>query len=171
MKEQIVFLLKYNEDDDNQVISILEGLSQEERNADRKAYFKSLHGLFEHTVTTGLFFQKIIISAFPELKGLGSKYLDKKLEPHAINFPDFSDLKLVAQDIHSTYIKIANKLSEEELNRTITAATPRGTSEMKVWLLLLRYVNHSTHHKGQIMQILEEMGVDCNFGGLKANYD
>lgn len=171
MKDQTLLLVQYNRAENNDIIEIFKGLTEEERTADRKAFFKSLHGLLEHIALGGVYFQKMLLPAFPELNSLATKYIDFKSEYGKVNLPEVTQLIDLVHSVDDSFVEIVRQLTEEELNRVITVNTPRSTLEQPVWFLLNGFVNHGTHHRGQIMQILEEMNIDANFGMLKLSYD
>ncbi len=167
MKEQIKLLLTYNQSENKEVIRILEGLSADERLLDRKSYYKSLHGIADHIALVEVFYEKAILANFTKLNNIKPTELSEKIDFNAISFENFPTLKTVLEKADDEYMEIFNNLSEEELNTIITRNSPRGVVTSPAWVIILQQINHGIHHRGQIMQILEEMNIDANFGMLK----
>lgn len=171
MKDYLVLLTKYNRQANGEVIRLIEGLSAAERTADRKSFAESLHGLLSHIASGAVVFQKLVKPYYPELKCLEHKYVDHQLEQGKLNFPDFEELKTALQTLDDAYVEIANSSTEAYLNKPLTITTPYGPMNQTLTFTLLRYVNHSTHHRGQVSQILDEMGVPNDYSRIAEQYD
>lgn len=170
MKEYLLLLAKYNRDADSKVLKILEGMTDEDRTVDRKSFFKSLHGLLDHMASVDVVYQGRIRSSYGNLSGLSHKFSDNKIDFGKVNFPEFSELKAALETLDNAFIEAVSALADEDFNKIITFSTPRGDVSIKLGLLLLRYINHGTHHRGQISQILDELKIDNDFSSIAPNY-
>jgi uncharacterized damage-inducible protein DinB len=171
MKDYVILLTKYNRQANGEVTRLIESLSVEARTADRKSFAGSLHGLLSHIASGAVVFQKLIKPHYPELTCLEHKFVDFKLEQGKLNFPDFAELKEALTILDNAYVSIATSSPEANLTKELTITTPYGPMKQTLTLTLLRYVNHSTHHRGQISQILDAMGVPNDYSRLAEAYD
>ena len=171
LKDYLLLLTKYNREANFKAVKILEGMTEEERYADRKAYFKSLHGLLDHIATSAIFYQRILKTNNPDLPSLSHKYSDFKYERGKIGFPDFAELKSAVQTLDESYIQTVNQLTEEDLTKQFTYESPYGVMKLTPALTILRIVNHGTHHRGQISQILDAMNIENDFSRIAESYE
>lgn len=171
MKEHLVHLMKYNQSANKQVIKLLAELDESDRLLDRKSYFKSLNGLLEHIVGGALYFQKFIKTSYPEIGGLNHKYMEYKIESGKENSPGFSELQTALETLDSASVEMVGSLTDEDLNKTICLTFPQAKLEYPMAVLIMQYANHGTHHRGQISQILDEMGIDNNFSSIAPQYE
>jgi len=171
MKEQLLLLGKYNQYADNQVIRILEKLDESERSKDRKSFAVSLHGLLDHIFESTLFFHKQLRNTFLELDYLNHKFIGFDTVYKKINLPDFNELKTAVDLIDKEFVDFLGYISEEELNKAVQVNSFIGVEKLSVWFVILQCINHATHHRGEISQILDEMGIENDYSGIRQNYD
>lgn len=171
MKDYLLLLTQYNYNANLEVIRILDGLPENERNADRKSFVGSLHGALDHIVEGALYFQKQIWSSFPQLTALLHKYSDFETTYRTINFPCYSELTTVLKICDQAFIGMFQLLSDEEMAQEIAVKAFHGDSVQTTYFIMLQYINHCTHHRGQISQILDEMNVENDYSGIHLHYD
>lgn len=170
MKEYLVHLMKYNQSADRQVIKLLAELSEGDRIQERKSYYKSLQGIFEHIVGGALFFQKIFKESCPEIDGLNHKYMDFKIE-QGESPKDFFELQAALEVLDGAIVDVVESLNDEDLKKTIYFNLPQVKLEFSLGVFIMQYSNHGTHHRGQISQILDEMGIENNFSSIAPHYE
>ncbi|TYC49757.1 DUF664 domain-containing protein [Rhodobacterales bacterium] len=127
------------------------GLSDEERKADRGAFFRSIHSTLNHI----LFADRIWLGRFTgrtyDVRGMGVDICD-----------DFEDLR-------SSHLAICAEVSE--FTNDLTAGWLAGTLEWTSgqdgtvrrrprWLVVSHMFNHQTHHRGQLTTLFAQAGVD-----------
>ena len=171
MKEYMILMTKYNRNANGEVVRLIEGLSKEERAAERKSFYGSLYGLLDHLASGALVFQTFLKPSYLELSCLSHEFIHHKLEHGKINFPDFSELKRALITLDDAYVAIAEGSSDEYLNKPVALETPYGTMNQTLVFTLLRYVTHCTHHRGQVSQILDEMGIPNDYSRIAEKYD
>jgi len=171
MEGYLEHLIKYNQSANKQVIKILAELDEADRILDRKSYFKSLQGLLEHIAGAELSLQKIIKASCPEISGLIHKYLEYTSEQVKTSFTDFSELKVAIETLDSAFLEMVGSLTDEDLKKTVSFIRPQFKLEYQLGVFIIQYANHGTHHRGQISQILDEMGIDNNFSSIAPHYD
>ncbi|HEX9060324.1 MAG TPA: DinB family protein [Clostridia bacterium] len=171
MKEYLIHLMKYNQSADRQVIKLLSELSDSDRQSDRKSYYKSLQGLLEHIAGGALFLQKLIKASCPEVGGLNHKYIDYRLDPGNNTFQDFSEIQAALETLDSAFVEMVESVTDEDLKKIVLFNLPKIKLEYPLGIFIMQYLNHGTHHRGQISQILDEMGIDNNFSSIAPQYE
>jgi len=78
-------------------------------------------------------------------------------------WPDWQagKLKQIAQDNHAKYIAYLDSLNADAFEQIITYKTSKGVPfETKLVDILTHVINHGTHHRGQIGQLLKFAGAE-----------
>jgi uncharacterized damage-inducible protein DinB len=172
MKEILLMYAKYTQRANESVLALLDGLSPEERDADRKSYYKSLSGLASHEAGCALYFLKLFRSSSPaaaaEIKGIdGLKIAEKK----ALTQADWSELRKVCSVADQATVELIRTLSEKELARPLKIDWYGGKPDsVPLCFLLHQSFVHGTHHRGQISQVLDEMGIEHDFSGIDIEF-
>jgi uncharacterized damage-inducible protein DinB len=124
-----------------------------ERKADRKAFFKSIHGTLNHILLADrVWFGRFIG------KPVTFKSLDQEL------YVDFAALRAergaTDQDIEGW----AQGLTDEQLAGKLrfTSMLRPEPMEFDLWVLVAHFFNHQTHHRGQVTALLSQLG--CDYG-------
>jgi uncharacterized damage-inducible protein DinB len=170
MTGYFTILAKYNRDTNGKVLDIIGALSSEDRNKDKGSFAKSLHGLLNHILEATLFFARQFKNAFPEKNIFTNEYMNKKTEFGIINFPDFEEASRALKAIDEDFVNFADTLTEECLEKNITVKFFTNSSEMRVGFFFMQAMVHNTHHRGEIAQILDEMGVKNDYSAIKGEY-
>ena len=167
MKKYLLTLAKYNRDADKKVAQVFDAMSEEERQRDRKAYFKSFHDTLDHLASSGIFWQNTIRSVHPDFPCFSQNYFNMQFERGKTSFPEYSELKKTVFNLDDNWIEIINKLSDEELETPFIFKTPYGEMNVSPIMVILRHINHCTHHRGQISQILDELKIENDFSKIE----
>ncbi len=159
---------RYNRRANASVVALLDALSSDARNDDRKSYYKSLSGLISHALGgTGYFhgmFRKALPSAADVLRPTeGLEFPSgEKLSPE-----QWAGLKRASAIADDTTIAFIEASSEAELSVLVKVPWIKEKPEgVPLCFLLHTFFLHGTHHRGQISQILDEMGIEHDFSGL-----
>lgn len=148
------------------VVEALRRLPEGERMRDRGSFARSLHGLLDHLAEGALYFQRELRRSYPAAAALAHPHLDRPTRYRELTFADFTELAEVVAATDLAFIGLVSELSEEDYTRTIPIESIHGTDRRTTLLLLLQAMNHATHHRGQISQILDEMGIDNDWSGI-----
>lgn len=143
MNEQLYALAISNQKASQTVKKLLDNLSEEQKQKDRGSYYGALNGLYGHLTDSNRLFFNLLSAAFPE-KNMGAYPMENACEPKEA---EEADAKL------TNFIKTA---SEEDLTRT----TDFFGRQIDVHSLILKWIMHSTHHRGQISQIFDEEKIE-----------
>ena len=171
MKDQLLLLSKYNCFTDNEVIKLLNQMDDIERLKDRKSFVASLHGLLDHIFEATLYFQKQIKNSFFSLDCLNHKFISFETVYKKINLINFKELSEAITIIDNAFIDFLTAVTEEELNKLIPVISFDGVDNQFVWFILIQCFTHETHHRGEISQILDEMGIENDYSGIKQKYN
>jgi uncharacterized damage-inducible protein DinB len=171
MKDTLLMYARYTQRADASVFSLLNGLSIQDLNEDRGSYYKSLSGLAGHIVGAtfyfhGLFRQPLKKSstAYEALKateGLGCP------DGPELSEESWDELKGLAAIADQTTIDFVRVATVAELSAQVKIDWYGGKPEaVPLHFLLHQAFVHGIHHRGQISQILDSMGVEHDFSGI-----
>jgi uncharacterized damage-inducible protein DinB len=155
--EWLSALARYNRWMNDKLYALAATLSDEERKRDRGAFFKSLHGTFNHLlladkVWLGRFKGVSLPAGFMGPGGIRS--LDQEL------YTDFEDLRrerALTDDELSTWV---SELSSERLAAPVVFMRRGQRHECPLWWTVSHVFNHQTHHRGQITTLFTQLGAD-----------
>ncbi len=168
MKNMLLMFAKYTQKADASVIDLLDSLSEEARNEDRKSYFKSLSGLACHVFGGLPYFHDLFRTAVPAaVRALKATEGLKAPESDRLNAAQWSELKKAAAAGDQATIDFINALAESDFIHPIKIDWFNGKPDaVPLHYLLNASFTHGIHHRGQISQILDEMGIEHDFAGL-----
>jgi uncharacterized damage-inducible protein DinB len=170
MKEVLLMYARYTQRANASVIALLDGLSVEERNVDRKSYYKSLSGLATHTFGVAVYFHSMFRAAAPA-KALGATEGLSCPEGDRLDAAQWAELKRVCAIADKATIDFIETASEAQLATPIKLDWYGGKPDsVPLCFLLHQLYVHGTHHRGQISQILDSMGVEHDFSGIDLEF-
>jgi uncharacterized damage-inducible protein DinB len=173
MKELFVIFAKQNGEANKAIISILDGMGNDDREKNRKSYFGSLSGLARHVLGGTVF----ILGMFKDAAA-GNAAATKALEPLARveTFHDAKKLdeaqwkKLCAgfKAADKVYIEFVSALNDDDLKKEVKWFGKPATVPLSFGLQSL--VAHNIHHRGQISQILDSLKIDNDYSGINGKF-
>ena len=174
MKKFFLAFAKQNQEANKTVAGILEKLSNDDREKDRKSYYKSLSGLFCHNTGATVYFLNLMKDAVSgnaaAVKALSplSKYQDfkGKLTPEqwkqAVSFSKTADKAMV--DFFSA-------LEDKDLEAPVNIDWYKGKPPAApLWFMMEQLITHNLHHRGQISQILDSLKIDNDYSGINVKF-
>jgi uncharacterized damage-inducible protein DinB len=170
MKKLFVINALYNQAADKAFVSILNGLSNDEREQDRGSYYKSLSGLAVHILGGTIHFLGMFKDAVAQ-NDAASKALAAL---QAISLPkgplSEAQWKQLAADIEAAdiaHVNFAKALTDADLQSPVKVAWFKGNPDsVPLFFMLNQATSHGTHHRGQISQMLDAMKIDNNYSGM-----
>ncbi|MDR1210735.1 MAG: damage-inducible protein DinB [Spirochaetaceae bacterium] len=167
MKELFITFAKYNKEADKAIYAILDGLSNDEREKDRGSYYKSLSGLFVHTLGGTVFLLGMLKEALggspSALSDLGSVTIPEG----GLNAEQWKVLGADFEKADDAYIQLVSSLKEEDLKAPVKLSWYKGNPpSVPVAFMLQQIIAHGTHHRGQISQILDSLKIDNDYSGI-----
>jgi uncharacterized damage-inducible protein DinB len=173
MKELFVIFAKQNEEADKAFVSILNGMSNDEREKNRKSYYGSLSGLARHVMGGTYFFLGMFKEALADneaaMKALEG--LAKAQTFHDVKKLDEAQWKKFSAGlkiVDKAYIDFTAALSDEDLKKQVKWFGKPATVPLSFALQAL--VAHNIHHRGQISQILDSLKIDNDYSGINVKF-
>ncbi|MGD2131752.1 MAG: DinB family protein [Maricaulaceae bacterium] len=144
-------MARYNAWMNEKLYAAASTLSDEERKADRGAFFGSIHGTLDHLVFGDRAWMNRLGPRDYPLKPLGG-----------LQCEDWDELRAARVDLDADIVGWAGGLTEDWLAETLewkSGVYARDFSHPH-WGLVMQLFNHQTHHRGQATTLLTQAGVD-----------
>lgn len=167
MKKLLGIYAAYTKQTNEAVFSILKDLPFTELAADKGSYYKSLAGLANHIYGATFFFHGIIRenvpTAIPFLKGSEGLPAPAKDNDEAY----MKDLGAHCAAADQATIDLIKGLPEKDMESAIKLPWFGGNPESIPLCFFLNMLStHGTHHRGQISQILDSMGIENDYSSI-----
>ena len=132
-------------------------MSDEERKADKGAFFKSVHSTLNHILFADRVWMNRFSGASYTVNGMGVDI-----------FEDFGALQAAHLDMCKDIIAFADTLTVSWLAEPMIwkRSTDNVTRSRPRWLLVTHMFNHQTHHRGQLSTLLMQSGIDIGVTDL-----
>lgn len=175
MKDIFVAFAKANEESDKAVISILSGMSNEDREKSRKSYYGSLSGLARHALGGTVFF----LSMFREAVAKNAKALAAIDSIAKVEIPEgkkiteeaWKKFEAAAKKIDKACVDFVSALSDKDFAAPVKLNWYKGKpADVPLSFMLQQLVAHGTHHRGQISQILDSLKIDNDYSGINVKF-
>ena len=149
-------MARYNRWMNDKLYAACERLSDDERKADRGAFFKSIHSTLNHV----LWGDSMWLGRFT--KGTA---LEQSLPQSGIGVDlheDWSALKAARIQKDADIIAWAAMLDAGWLGSDFSwySGLTKSTRTKPAWQLVAHMFNHQTHHRGQVTTLLSQRGID-----------
>jgi uncharacterized damage-inducible protein DinB len=131
-------------------------LGDEARKRDMGAFFKSIHGTFNHLLLA----DRVWLARFngvespPGFMGPGIRSLDQEL------YADFDDLRRERALTDDALTAVVSELTPERLAAPLVYKRLGKINETPLWWAVAHLFNHQTHHRGQVTTLLMQQGCD-----------
>jgi uncharacterized damage-inducible protein DinB len=174
MKDIFLMSAKYNKEANKTILSILDGLSNDQRELDRGSYYGSLSGLVRHILGGTLFFQGMFKEALP-----GNAAALKALAPaEGISVPkdkldeaQWKGLAALFEAADDALVNLTASLSDEDFKAPVKINWYGGNpGQVPLYFMLMQLNAHGTHHRGQASQILDSLKIDNDYSGINAAF-
>lgn len=146
-----LLMAQYNQWMNEKLYTLCAAMSDAERRADRGAFFKSIHGTFNHL----LYGDKMWIGRFD-----GNPFTSAKVG---------QDLYATFEEMHADRVITDQRILDwaahvdpEWLQNpfTFVSGIDGKSRTFPAHVLVTQMFNHQTHHRGQITTLLMQMGID-----------
>jgi len=145
--QEIKILHAYNSWANNRIFEALTSLSDEQYKQDMKSSHGGIHGTLVHIVGA----EKIWLERF---KGAPQAPLSQD-PPKSL-----ADLKAVWEKVGYDTAQWLGNMTDKKLMETFTAKTLKGDTFTNTFMQALQHVvNHSSYHRGQIVTLMRQLGV------------
>jgi uncharacterized damage-inducible protein DinB len=171
MKDSFLMFAEYNRAGDKAIYSILNKLSNEDRELDRGSYYGSLSSLFRHTLGGTSYIGSLCKAALA-----GNATASKALEAfssveNTITTAQWAELDTIRQTVDDAFVNLAAALTDADLDSPVKLDWYGGKpASVPVSFMLSQVVVHGTHHRGQISQILDTLKIDNDYSGIEVAF-
>jgi uncharacterized damage-inducible protein DinB len=162
--EWLSALARYNRWMNEKLYALAATLSDEARKRDGGAFFKSIHGTFNHLLLA----DRVWLARFRGISppdgfmAPGIRALDQEL------YSDFDELRRereLTDDELSSWIV---ELTPDRLAAPLVYVRSGQQQEFPLWWAVSHLFNHQTHHRGQVTTLFMQMGYDPGVTDLVA---
>jgi uncharacterized damage-inducible protein DinB len=157
LRDYAMAMARYNQWMNGKLYDAAATLSDEQRTANRSAYFKSIHGTLNHLLLGDQAWMQ-------RLNGEGVTMTSADQELYA----DFDELRAAREAMDQKLIAWAAGLEAVEASRSFTFVSViyQRQITMPYVAAVMQVFNHQTHHRGQITTLLSQFGVDVGVTDL-----
>lgn len=144
-------LSRYNRWMNEKLYDVCSAMPDELRRANRGAWFKSVHGTFNHLLLCDrLWLGRFTHQPYPATS------LDQEL------FHDWDEMKRERVKTDDAIDAWLASLSDDDLQKPFSFTGIINPQERTIvlWAVVAHMFNHQTHHRGQITMLMEQMGYD-----------
>jgi uncharacterized damage-inducible protein DinB len=171
MKEALLMYAHYTKRADASVVSLLEGLNAERREEDRKSYYGSLSGLARHVLGGTLYFHSMFRPVFPEATAALKATEGLSVPKGRLTDTQWAEIAATFPRADEATVEFIQALGEDSLSRLVPIDWYEGKPGAVPFCFLAHQLwVHGTHHRGQISQILDEMGIEHDFSGIDIEF-
>ena len=174
MKKIFLTFAKQNQESNKTITGILDKLSNDEREKDRKSFYKNLSGLFCHNSGATGFFLNMIkeavsaneaaqkalkpLSKIQEFKGK----LTEEQWKQAVTYSNAAD---------KAFIDFVAALEDKDFEAPVKINWYKGKPPaVPLYFMLEQLISHNIHHRGQISQILDTLKIENDYSGINIKY-
>lgn len=160
--EHIRLMAKYNEWMNAKLCEAAKELSDQELGADRKAFFGSILGTFNHLIVADTIWLKRFATHpanYPSLAVVQNFSM-----PTSLNQLVFTDIQSFSERrtlLDQTIIEWANSITDQDLDFVLSYSNMKNVpAKRNFYSLLVHFFNHQTHHRGQATTLLSQAGIN-----------
>ncbi len=173
MKSQLAVMAKYNRIANEALFGILSGLPEGEVMKPRGSFFGSIHGVLSHIYSGDVNW----LRRFRDFFGSLDAFLSPRLDPPGAawtgySFATFAELATARRDVDAILEAFVSQAEGGRYGETMRYVDSHGTPRaFTAGSLVLHLFNHETHHRGQVSQMLDEMGIAHDFSNVISALD
>jgi len=174
MKQVFLTFAKYNQEANKTIAGILGKLSNDEREKDRKSFYKSLSELFRHNTGATDYFLTLMKDAV-----CGNADAQKALMPLSkiqeqkgkLNEDQWKQAESFSKIADKALIDFITALNDKEFEAPVKVEWYKGKPpSMPLCFMLEQHIAHNIHHRGQISQILDSLKIDNDYSGINVKF-
>jgi uncharacterized damage-inducible protein DinB len=169
MKEIYVQFMKHNQAANKAVFALLDGLSNDEREAPRGSYYDSLSGLARHIAGGSCYMGGILRGAVASnaaaLKALSPLDGLKRAPEGRLSAEQWADIGRTLSVADAALVAFAEALNDADLSAPLKWFADKPAS-VPLSFMMSNLIIHGAHHRGQVSQILDTLKIDNDFSGI-----
>lgn len=166
MKQALQLWARANQAHDARLLGLLETLGNDGYVQERNTFFKSVAGLHQHVLQTYKFYQALIRTNTKQ-KYLVSPFTEDSFEVKPVTLAETADFY---RTYNALWVGFADAVDPLDLDTLRFHRTMRNGKvyDLSIGEVVMQYMNHAAHHRGQLSQLLDELGLEHDVGGILA---
>lgn len=166
-KEVLSTFVRVNEHANGQLYDVLAD-GEPEFLSHARGYFGSILGTLNHVLTSELKWLNRFRGTVVDRPALEGPVVDfTSPPPGELYIRQFGELRRRRAEVDRAMCRFVDELDDATLWAEVEYAASGGTSQRRITaFVLLHLMNHATHHRGQIAEILDEAGIEHDFSGV-----
>ena len=160
--EHLKLMARYNQWMNDKVYTACRGLSEDDLQRDRGAFFQSIFGTLNHLAVADTLWLKRFAKQVPALASHAD--LPRLASPTSLDgalFTNFAALAEYRTLLDGLIFDLVAALEEDMLDQPFSYTTSKGVPMCKDFSgTLAHFFNHQTHHRGQTTTLLTQLGMD-----------
>jgi uncharacterized damage-inducible protein DinB len=174
MKEVFLSFTKYNEEANRTFLSIMDKLSNDDREKERGSYYGSLSGIARHLLEGEVFFLQVLFKKAVAGNAAAQKALDQAegivVPKGKLDESQWKSLTLSFAAANGALVNFVSALSDSDYKTPVDIGHGGNPVSEPLYFLLQQLVAHGTHHRGQISQILDELKIDNDYSRINEKF-
>jgi uncharacterized damage-inducible protein DinB len=162
------YLARYNGAANQALVGFLDKLPPAELSKPRGSYFSSIQGILDHVIMCDINWLRRFRELFPKAEPLNRPRLSPPGHAWTVfEFPEYSEFRIERVKVDAIFADFVEAADSSRFGEVLTYSDSHGIARRYYFRDAFDHVfNHQTHHRGQISQILDELGVEHDFSNL-----
>ena len=162
------YLARYNRAANEALAGFLDKLVAGEIAKARGSFFGSIQGILDHLITCDINWLRRFRELFPEAEPLNRPRLSPPGHAWTLfAFPYFAEFKAERAKVDAIFEDFLAMADTARFGEALAYSDSHGTARRYYFRDALDHVfNHQTHHRGQVSQIRDELGVAPDYSNL-----
>jgi uncharacterized damage-inducible protein DinB len=162
------YLARYNRTANESLVAHLASLEPGEIAKPRGSHFGSIQGLLDHIITCDINWLRRFRELFPNDESLNRPRLSPPGHVWTdYGFPAFDDYRRERGAVDAIFEDWIGSADTSRFGEVLAYSDSHGIPKRYYLRDAVDHVfNHQTHHRGQVSQILDELGVEHDFSNL-----
>jgi len=174
MKKVLLSFAKQNQEANKIIAGILGKMSNDDREKDRKSFYKNLSGLFCHNTGAAVYFLNMMKDAVS-----GNDAAQKALKPLAkyqefkgkLNEDQWKQAVSFSNAADKAMIDFVSALEDKDYEAPVKINWYKGKPpSAPLYFMIEQLISHNIHHRGQISQILDSLKIENDYSGINIKF-
>jgi uncharacterized damage-inducible protein DinB len=162
------YLARYNRAANETMIAHLAALESGGTAAPRGSYFGSIQGILDHAIMCDINWLRRFRELFPQDEPLNRPRLSPPGHAWTVyEFPEFDEYRRERTVVDGILVDWIAQADTSLFGEVLAYSDSHGLSKSYYFRDALDHLfNHQTHHRGQVSQILDELGIKHDYSNL-----
>jgi uncharacterized damage-inducible protein DinB len=160
---------RYNKNVNQDVINIVRTVPQKELAQRFKTYYPTIYEMLFHILLSDINWIKRFKAQFGPYESLKAtkegSYDETKLKEELKG--DYRKLFELRAEVDEEIENFVKELKDDDYTKVLKYKNYKGEdTEKEMWKVLMQMFNHQTHHRGQISDLLDMLGIDNDYSAI-----